>query len=416
MPLLSVLDQSPVRSGGTPADAIHESLELAELADRLGYHRYWLAEHHSTPGLGGSSPEVLIGQVAARTSRIRVGAGGVMLQHASALKVAKTFRVLETLFPGRIDLGIGRAPGADHLTTLALEDRGGDVSSEWGTERRSAPAAFPRQVADVIGFLRASFPEGHRYGKVIAMPSGPTVPEVWLLGSSDVSAALAAHFGTAFSFAHFINDEGGAPITRAYAAAFRPSPLLSAPRARVAAFVVCADSEAEALRRARSRGAGTPAPRGPGVAQAPAEPVAHGPGCRRGCGRAGPRLGAPAPPLADRGAALPLLRAGAARPRVRPCRQSPPGLGGAGAGLRLAGGRARHLRGLSGSRLDRWQRRRGSPASETHSGREARAPARPGGYDRRRRRHRAPRAPGQRRGGSRDERGRRGGRIQEPPP
>ena len=253
MPLLSVLDQSPVRSGGTPADAIHESLELAELADRLGYHRYWLAEHHSTPGLGGSSPEVLIGQVAARTSRIRVGAGGVMLQHASALKVAETFRVLETLFPGRIDLGIGRAPGADHLTTLALEDRGGDVSSEWGTERRRAPAAFPRQVADVIGFLRASFPEGHRYGKVIAMPSGPTVPEVWLLGSSDVSAALAAHFGTAFSFAHFINDEGGAPITRAYAAAFRPSPLLSAPRASVAVFVVCADSEAEALRLARSR-------------------------------------------------------------------------------------------------------------------------------------------------------------------
>src|SRR5437667_151785 len=253
MPLLSVLDQSPVRSGGTPADAIHESLELAELADRLGYHRYWLAEHHSTPGLGGSSPEVLIGQVAARTSRIRVGAGGVMLQHASALKVAETFRVLETLFPGRIDLGIGRAPGADHLTTLALEDRGGDVSSEGGTERRSAPAAFPRQVADVIGFLRASFPEGHRYGKVIAMPSGPTVPEVWLLGSSDVSAALAAHFGTAFSFAHFINDEGGAPITRAYAAAFRPSPLLSAPRASAAVFVVCADSEAEALRLARSR-------------------------------------------------------------------------------------------------------------------------------------------------------------------
>src|SRR5438552_3770620 len=178
MPLLSVLDQSPVRSGGTPADAIHESLELAELADRLGYHRYWLAEHHSTPGLGGSSPEVLIGQVAARTSRIRVGAGGVMLQHASALKVAETFRVLETLFPGRIDLGIGRAPGADHLTTLALEDRGGDVSSEWGTERRRAPAAFPRQVADVIGFLRASFPEGHRHGTVIAMPTGPPVPEV----------------------------------------------------------------------------------------------------------------------------------------------------------------------------------------------------------------------------------------------
>src|SRR2546427_5305393 len=243
MPLLSVLDQSPVRSGGTRADAIQESLELAELADRLGYHRYWLAEHHSTPGLGGSSPEVLIGQVAARTSRIRVGAGGVMLQHASALKVAETFRVLETLFPGRIDLGIGRAPGADHLTTLALEDRGGGVSSGGGTERRSAPAPLPRQAADGIRFLRARSPQGHRDGKGIAMPSGPTLPEGWLLGSSDVSAALAAHFGTAFSFAHFINDEGGAPITRGYAAAFRPSPLLSAPRASVAVFVVCADSE-----------------------------------------------------------------------------------------------------------------------------------------------------------------------------
>src|SRR3989442_466148 len=151
MPLLSVLDQSPVRSGGTPADAIHESLELAELADRLGYHRYWLAEHHSTPGLGGSSPEVLIGQVAARTSRIRVGAGGVMLQHASALKDAETFRVLETLFPGRIDLGIGRAPGADHLTTLALEDPGGDVPSGRGTERRSGPPPLPPRGPLPIG-------------------------------------------------------------------------------------------------------------------------------------------------------------------------------------------------------------------------------------------------------------------------
>src|SRR2546430_2670569 len=158
MPLLSVLDQSPVRSGGTPADAIHESLELAELPDHLGYHRYWLAEHHSTPGLGGSSPEVLIGQVAARTSRIRVGAGGVMLQHASALKVAETFRVLETLFPGRIDLGLGRAPGADHLTTLALEDRGGDGSTECGAERPEAPPPFPRQAAGGLRLPPASLP------------------------------------------------------------------------------------------------------------------------------------------------------------------------------------------------------------------------------------------------------------------
>src|SRR6058998_3282759 len=165
MPLLSVLDQSPVRSGGTPADAIHESLELAELADRLGYHRYWLAEHNSTPGLGGSSPEVLIGQVAARTSRIRVGAGGVMLQHASALKVAETFRVLETLFPGRIDLGIGRAPGSDQLTARALRADG-------------SPDYFPQQVSDLVGFLHGTLPEGHPYAHVLAMPTGPTAPEV----------------------------------------------------------------------------------------------------------------------------------------------------------------------------------------------------------------------------------------------
>src|SRR5205807_8847648 len=146
-----------------------ESLELAELCDRLGYHRYWLAEHHSTPGLGGSSPEVLIGQIASRTSRIRVGAGGVMLQHYSALKVAETFRVLETLFPGRIDLGIGRAPGSDQLTTLALGDGGGDVSSGWGPARRSARAAFPRQGAGDIRSLRARLPEAPLCREVRAM-------------------------------------------------------------------------------------------------------------------------------------------------------------------------------------------------------------------------------------------------------
>ncbi len=240
MPRLSVLDQSPVRSGSTAADAIHETLELALLCDRWGYHRYWLAEHHATPGLAGSSPEVLIGQVAARTSRIRVGAGGVMLQHYSPLKVAENFRVLETLFPGRIDLGLGRAPGSDPLTARALRADG-------------SPERFPQQVADVIGFVRGRLPEDHPYAKVVAMPGGPSAPEVWLLGSSDQSAALAAQFGTAFSFAHFINDEGGAEVTRAYARQFRPSALNAAPRANVAVFVVCADTEAEALRLAKSR-------------------------------------------------------------------------------------------------------------------------------------------------------------------
>jgi luciferase family oxidoreductase group 1 len=240
---LSVLDQSPVRSGMTAAEAVQETLALAQAAEQLGYHRYWLAEHHATPGLAGSCPEVLIGQVAARTSRIRVGSGGVMLSHYSALKVAETFRMLETLFPGRIDLGIGRAPGSDRRTAQAL---------------RSAPALgppefFPEQVGDLLGFLGDALPADHAHAGVRAMPETATAPDVWLLGSSDQSAALAAHFGTAFSFAHFISEEGGAEITRAYARSFRPSPTLAAPRASAAIFVVCADTEAEAWRLARSR-------------------------------------------------------------------------------------------------------------------------------------------------------------------
>jgi luciferase family oxidoreductase group 1 len=243
MPLLSVLDQSPIRRGATPADAIHETFELAQAAERLGYHRYWLAEHHSTLGLADPCPEILIGQVAARTARIRVGAGGVMLTHYSALKVAEQFRMLETLFPGRIDLGIGRAPGSDARTARALRHGPGALGLEH----------YPQQIADLIGFLHDRLSPGHPFAGVRAMPTGPTAPEVWLLGSSDESAACAAHSGTAFSFAHFINDEGGAEVTRAYAREFRPSPSLATPRASVAAFVVCADTEAEALRLAQSR-------------------------------------------------------------------------------------------------------------------------------------------------------------------
>lgn len=243
MPILSVLDQSPVRTGSTPADAILETLELAQACERLGYHRYWLAEHHSTPGLAGPSPEVLIGPVAARTSRIRVGAGGVMLTHYSALKVAENFRVLETLFPGRIDLGIGRAPGSDAKTAEALRPGPGGPGLEH----------FPEQIADLLGFLHDRLEPAHPFAGIRAMPSGPTAPEVWLLGSSDQSAACAAHFGTAFSFAHFINDEDGGAVTRAYVDQFRPSPDLAAARASIGVFVVCADTEAEAWRLARSR-------------------------------------------------------------------------------------------------------------------------------------------------------------------
>jgi luciferase family oxidoreductase group 1 len=239
---LSALDQSPVRSTGTPADAIRETLDLARAADRLGYHRYWLAEHHSTPALAGPSPEVLIPQVAAVTTGIRVGSGGVMLQHYSALKVAESFRVLETLYPGRIDLGIGRAPGSDQLTARALAGPGG-----------AGVDGFVDKLADVLGFLHGDLPAAHPFGGVLAMPTGPTAPEVWLLGSSDQSAILAAHFGLGFSFAHFINADGGAEVTRAYTRGFKPSATLAEPRASVAAFVVCAPTEEEAVRLAQSR-------------------------------------------------------------------------------------------------------------------------------------------------------------------
>src|SRR5256884_237753 len=212
MARLSVLDQSPVRSGATPADAIRETLALARRCDELGYTRYWLAEHHSTPALAGSAPEVLIGQVAAVTSGIRVGSGGVMLQHYSALKVAESFRVLETLYPNRIDLGIGRAPGSDQVTASAL------VSGEM-----PRVDDFPQKIADVLGFMSGTLPPEHPFARVLAMPTGPSLPEVWLLGSSDQSAAMAAHFGTAFSFAHFINADGGGEVTRAYTQAFKPA-------------------------------------------------------------------------------------------------------------------------------------------------------------------------------------------------
>jgi luciferase family oxidoreductase group 1 len=239
---LSVLDQSPVRSGLTAADALHETFELAEAADRLGYHRYWLAEHHSTSGLAGSCPEVLIGLVAARTSRLRVGAGGVMLTHYSPLKVAEQFRMLETLYPGRIDLGLGRAPGSDQLTARALA---------YGSSR--TPELYPRQVADLVAWLEDGLADDHPFKGVQATPRPAGVPEIWLLGSSGESAVLAAHLGTAFSFAHFISSEGSVEAMHDYRARFRPSSCRATPRASAAVFVVCADTEAEAQRLARSR-------------------------------------------------------------------------------------------------------------------------------------------------------------------
>jgi luciferase family oxidoreductase group 1 len=239
---LSVLDQSPVRSGGTPADTFAETVRLAQAAERLGYRRYWLAEHHGSEDFAGSAPEIMITRVAAATSKIRVGSGGVMLSHYSPFKVAETFRVLETLYPGRIDLGIGRAPGADHLTSVALA-YGSPIGVEY----------FPTKIADLTAFLTGGKPATEALAPVHVNPRGETAPEVWLLGSSDESARYAAHFGLSFSFAQFISPLGGEAVLDAYRRDFRPSPLLPAPRTSIGVFVICADTEAEARRLGRSR-------------------------------------------------------------------------------------------------------------------------------------------------------------------
>lgn len=243
MTILSVLDQSPIRAGCTPADALRETLELAEFCDRLGYRRYWLAEHHSTGGLAGSAPEIMIGQVAARTKYIRVGSGGVMLSHYSSLKVAEHFRMLESLFPGRIDCGIGRAPGSDGLTAHALAHGPGALGIEH----------FPAQIRDLQAWMRGEMPDDHPFRQVTAMPSGETSPDLWLLGSSDQSAAYAAYFGCAFAFAHFINAQGGPLVMEAYRNQFAPSAELATPEGAVAVFVICAETEEESLNLRWSR-------------------------------------------------------------------------------------------------------------------------------------------------------------------
>ena len=243
MTILSVLDQSPVQAGGTAETAILETVKLAQLTDWLGYQRYWVAEHHDSEGLSGASPEALVGQIAARTEHIRVGTGGVMLSHYSPLKVAETFRLLETFYPGRIDLGIGRAPGSDQRTAQALA---------YGQQARG-PDIYPNQVQDLIAWLGDGLPDDHPFAGIQASPRMDHRPELWMLGSSDQSAQLAAHFGVPYSFAHFITDEGGPTMMRAYQMRFQPSDLLAKPRGSIGVFVICADTEEEAMRLGASR-------------------------------------------------------------------------------------------------------------------------------------------------------------------
>jgi luciferase family oxidoreductase group 1 len=240
---LSVLDQSPISEGSTGAQALANTLDLARLADGLGYHRYWVAEHHGGPMLAGPSPEALIGPIAAATKRIRVGSGGVMLPHYSPLKVAETFSVLAGLFPNRIDLGLGRAAGTDPLTTFALQrDR-----------RQAAPDDFPQQLAELLGYLDDRLPADHPFARLAkTLPGSPERPEPWLLGSSQQSALWAAELGLPYAFADFINPKG-AQIAALYRERFAEHEHADAhPRTAVAVWVICAEEDEEARRLAAS--------------------------------------------------------------------------------------------------------------------------------------------------------------------
>lgn len=238
---LSVLDQSPVSEGSSPAEALAQTALMAQEAERLGYHRYWVSEHHSAPGLAGSSPEILMAHLAAVTSSIRIGSGGVLLPHYSAYKVAENFRVLEALYPGRMDLGVGRAPGGAALAMRAIQEN--QVRND---------DHYEEQVEDLITYLHDLADPSHRFAGLQVTPVVPTTPEIWLLGSSKDSAALSAKLGTGFAFAQFINGSGGIEAMKVYQQSFQTSLEALQPRSLVSVFAVCAETAEEADRQASS--------------------------------------------------------------------------------------------------------------------------------------------------------------------
>src|SRR5215212_8353592 len=233
---LSVLDVSPVSSGSNGAQALRNTLELAQLADRLGYERYWLAEHHNLPMIASSAPEVMIGHVANVTERIRIGAGGIMLPNHAPLKVAETFRVLEALHPGRIDLGIGRAPGTDPVTATALRRSDDGLGAD----------DFPERFGELLAFSGDGFPKDHPFRSVVAMPSDIELPPIWLLGSSGYSATAAGKMGLGYAFASHFSPADPAPAMRAYRENFEPSKDFGRPSAIPAAAATCGETEEQA--------------------------------------------------------------------------------------------------------------------------------------------------------------------------
>jgi luciferase family oxidoreductase group 1 len=235
---LSVVDQSPIPSGLTAADALQNSIQLARLCDRLGYHRYWLAEHHSTGGFACTAPEIMIARVAAETSLMRIGSGAVLLPHYAPLKVAETFRTLHALYPNRIDLGVGRAPGGTPLDVYALQRDPKGLHAD----------DFPQRLLELLAFLNDDFPEDHSFRQIQVQPSMPGGPEVWLLGSSGWSADAAAKLGLPYAAAHFINPMPTRASVEHYLRHFEPSEFLDKPQVLIAASAIAAETQAEAER------------------------------------------------------------------------------------------------------------------------------------------------------------------------
>jgi luciferase family oxidoreductase group 1 len=234
---LSVLDQSPIRKGVDAEQAVQETIALAKLTDELGYTRFWVSEHHNTGSLAGSTPEVLIAHLAGQTQHIRVGSGGIMMPNHSTLKVAENFRMLEALFPGRIDLGMGRAPGTDRITASIL-----NPSNQFKEQD------FVEQLVDLQNYFHDRGDPGTIQARIRAIPQVKTVPNMWLLSSSGQSGLFAAHFGMGFSFAHFINPVGGPENVKIYKERFKPSEDLKTPEANMAIFIFCSEDEEKVMK------------------------------------------------------------------------------------------------------------------------------------------------------------------------
>ena len=236
---LSVLDLAPIVEGSSVGESLNNSIELSRQVERLGYHRHWVAEHHNLAGVASSATAVLIAHLAAATSSIRVGSGGVMLPNHAPLVIAEQFGTLEALHPGRIDLGIGRAPGSDRATARALRRDNGQSGED-----------LPELLGELIGFFTGSFPVGHPFAAITAIPGLGNIPELWLLGSSGYSAQLAGLLGMPFSFAHHFSAQNTLAALDLYRSRFRPSNVLSQPYVMVAVMVVCAETDEEAERLA----------------------------------------------------------------------------------------------------------------------------------------------------------------------